>query len=790
MEEACWHDWTTVEAKQVVQAGPTVSKHGYGLLLPGEDAIAESSGVLLVNIDRPGTLLLTSFRLVFLHGEQVCNMGTIPLATIEKFSKQQAVRPPGPRSSISPRRLLQIVGKDLRTIVFGFSPHVKHRRIIFDALQRLTRPARLWDLYAFSAEWAKSCLGFDSDPRVRLQSEYERIISHHKSYWTLSDVNSDYMLCATYPSLLVMPKSLSNEEFQQGADFRARGRLPTLSWQHPDNGAVLARSSQPLVGIMMNSRSIADEKLVAALCGRRRKLYIVDARPRKNALANGAMGGGSESSANYSHCEVVFLGIDNIHAMRDSLGRLRDYLDTFGASSSDGSSSLLRGGGSIWGGGNFSSTAAAVSALGDSGWLTHIHNLLAGAAWIVARIAVEGASVLVHCSDGWDRTTQLVSLAQLMLDPYYRTFAGFQALIEKDWLAFGHPFADRLGTPTMASSESVRSTPAAPARPHPNPNTTSGTTYDTSPIFLQWFDCVSQLVRLYHRAFEFSGAFLVEFMDSVLSCRFGNFLCNSEKERVQARIAESACIWTHFRRLQSVESKYNNCFYIPASRLLPSPAALAPSLWPEYYLRWNFHPEKSSGYSLQDHIQDEIRGMFQRASSSEQGKNQAENKVQNLMSIIDALHDELEGEKRARALAVADAIRARKETAFIKHAVETLGCEISFPSPEDLGMLETQLYHQRQHRHRQEQQDQSSAATNKAPDVISVSVVSGIDISARQAVKKEAQGDAKDSCNWPKAQCPRSESAVEQIRVDYDALEQLSMDDLYFQSSLQAPRLT
>ncbi|WVZ17920.1 hypothetical protein V8G54_010902 [Vigna mungo] len=53
-----------------------------------------------------------------------------------------------------------------------------------------------------------------------------------------------------------------------------------------------------------------------------KKLYVVDARPRKNALANGAMGGGLELSSNYFQ-SIVLLGIDNIHAKRQICSALK-----------------------------------------------------------------------------------------------------------------------------------------------------------------------------------------------------------------------------------------------------------------------------------------------------------------------------------------------------------------------------------------------------------------------------------------------------------------------------------
>ena len=72
-------------------------------------------------------------------------------------------------------------------------------------------------------------------------------------------------------------------------------------------------------------------------------------------------------------------------------------------------------------------------------------SFLEGTLLIVRNVHVNSSHVLIHCSDGWDRTAQMSSLAQLCLDPYYRTQKGFAVLVEKDWLAFGHKFLDRCG---------------------------------------------------------------------------------------------------------------------------------------------------------------------------------------------------------------------------------------------------------------------------------------------------------------------------------------------------------
>ncbi len=124
--------------------------------------------------------------------------------------------------------------------------------------------------------------------------------------------------------------------------------------------------------------------------------------------------------------------------------------------------------------------------LDNSKWLSNIACLIKSALIVVNAVDIEERPVLVHCSDGWDRTPQIVALAELMLDPYYRTIEGFQVLVEREWVSFGHKFADRCGQGQSGDDPNER-----------------------CPVFLQWIDCVHQLVQQFPCSFEFNLHYLV-----------------------------------------------------------------------------------------------------------------------------------------------------------------------------------------------------------------------------------------------------------------------------------------
>ncbi len=97
------------------------------------------------------------------------------------------------------------------------------------------------------------------------------------------------------------------------------------------------------------------------------------------------------------------------------------------------------------------------SQLENTKWLHHLAAILKAACAVTDSIDRQAKSALIHCSDGWDRTPQILSLAKLLLDPHYRTLAGFRALVDHDWLLFGHKFAQRHGHAAAHADHSERS---------------------------------------------------------------------------------------------------------------------------------------------------------------------------------------------------------------------------------------------------------------------------------------------------------------------------------------------
>lgn len=164
-----------------------------------------------------------------------------------------------------------------------------------------------------------------------------------------------------------------------------------------------------------------------------------------------------------------------------------------------------------------------LSQLENTKWLHHLSGIIKAANTVTSSIDQGAKPVLIHCSDGWDRTPQILGLAKLLLDPYYRTISGFRILIEIDWLQFGHKFAQRNGHCSTNSDVNER-----------------------CPVFLQWLDCVYQISRQYPSAFQFNEIFLLKLCYHSYSCLFGTFLCDSNIERSNEHTDERTfSIWSY-----------------------------------------------------------------------------------------------------------------------------------------------------------------------------------------------------------------------------------------------------
>ncbi|NXP35392.1 MTM1 protein, partial [Leiothrix lutea] len=495
--------------------------------LPGETRVTDKDVIYMCPFNGPvkGRVYITNYRLYLrsVENDPVVILD-VPLGVISRIEKMGGASSRGENSYG-----LDITCKDMRNLRFALKQEGHSRRDIFEVLTK----------YAFPQSHNLLFFAFVNEEKFpengwmvyNPMSEYRRQGLPNER-WRVTFINEHYGLCDTYPSLLVVPYNATDEDLKKVSAFRSRNRIPVLSWIHPETQAVIMRCSQPLVG-MSGKRNKDDERyldIIREANGQISKLTIYDARPNVNAVANKATGGGYEGEDAYPNAELFFLDIHNIHVMRESLRKLKDIVYPNVEESH-------------W-----------LSSLESTHWLEHIKLVLTGAIQVADKVSSGRSSVLVHCSDGWDRTAQLTSLAMLMLDSYYRTIEGFEVLVQKEWISFGHKFASRIG--------------------HGDKNHADA---DRSPIFLQFIDCVWQM----------SKQVCCGVLQKVTVCRFGTFLYNSEFLREKEKVAEKTLsLWS---LINSEKSKYTNPFYSKELNraLYPVASMRHLELWVNYYIRWN-----------------------------------------------------------------------------------------------------------------------------------------------------------------------------------------------------------
>ncbi|KAL1529335.1 hypothetical protein AB1Y20_000289 [Prymnesium parvum] len=402
----------------------------------------------------------------------------------------------------------------------------------------------------------------DADP-AELEEEYRRMgVGAPHSSWRLCRRNLKFALSPTYPHLLAVPAAVSDDDIARAAEFRSNRRFPVLCWKDPSSSAVICRSSQPKVGVSM-SRNSHDEQLLQAIVDANpsaERLQIVDCRPRVNAELNHAKGKGYEhTTLQYRMARLTFAGIENIHVIRSALKSFLKELRHTAAPSRTRSLTPQEVAAEDSTGGGGLSDVDKIS------WIDLLRAVLRGGARVAHMVSVEKSSVLVHCSDGWDRTPQVTALAQLMLDCTFRTRDGFRLLIEKEWLAFGHQFAVRCGT--IAPLEKESTTPSDD---------------QIAPIFLQFIDCVWQLTEQLPTAFEFNSRYLITLLYHVTSCQYGTFLCDCARQRSALDVARrTQSVWHALSGPETINHRYQ-----PTDELIVpdlKPGALRP--WLAYYCR-------------------------------------------------------------------------------------------------------------------------------------------------------------------------------------------------------------
>lgn len=452
--------------------------------LPGEMTIAEAQNVLMFSPvtenkqGKSGVLLVTNFKLSFVTTEEhtkeemICQENLllgehdVCLSNVDALYHMGEKRRrllPGKNISEKVKGLI-VVCKNMKVLTFSFkfSP-VGHGRNLTNALLHHAFPKRHQLLFAY--DFREPYISYCSDTCLfRDPGEWGRELARTGSIgWRLSAVNKDFKMSTSLPEWIVVPSSASDLQLLEASRHFRAGRPPLWCWSSP-HGAALAR--------------MADIHP-----------YISD-RVKENTMLETVR----KSHPRLVQPIVLELNKD-LPSPRDiqiSFIKLRELC---------GPESERQ----FWVQDNH-----FLSLVESSKWLQYVSSCLSKAL-DAAKALYREVTVVLQEGDGRDMCCVIASLTQMLIDPYFRTLTGFQSLIQRDWVAMGHPFCTRLGHVYNIETQEA-------------------------PVFLLFLDCVWQLLQQFPAEFQMTETYLTTLWDSAHISVFDTFLFDCERDRKLAAI--------------------------------------------------------------------------------------------------------------------------------------------------------------------------------------------------------------------------------------------------------------
>ncbi|KAL2084410.1 hypothetical protein ACEWY4_019928 [Coilia grayii] len=429
-----------------------------------------------------GTLFCTHFRVAFVPQDSpkpddnadpvLLGDHDVALASIEKVvavgpSRTKLVTP---NSSLkfTPEELV-LYCRDLRVICFLFdrlTPETQAVEITY-TIAKTYQPLKPGTVLSFqnaalgSIEMKQFLSNRRRDPDMNWfeslsdwEQELERVGA---TGWRVSSVNDRFEMSTSLSRFNVVPQKVLDTELKKTFAHFNEGRIPHWCWRHP-RGSDLLRMASFQNNIYHEKDDIRNLELV--LFGVQQVCVVVDLGEEMP----------STTDIQLAHTRLRALCLGDISA---SVSVPDDK----------------------W-----------LSTLEGTHWLDYIRCCLRKSGEVACLLRGGHLTVVLQEPEDRDMNCVVSSLVQVMCDPHCRTVAGFQALIQKEWIMAGHRFLSRINYHRDSDKEEA-------------------------PLFLLFLDCVWQLWAQFPSRFQLSGDYLLALHDSLHVPLFSSFLANCQRER-------------------------------------------------------------------------------------------------------------------------------------------------------------------------------------------------------------------------------------------------------------------